>query len=247
VVPYFLFTGRHLTEDIPETLANLRRLHPKIQFSVTDNLGLEDYFIELVSRRITDYCPALLPYQPSELDSPGVIEKKSLEIVERILPPELSGEEREVTRRLVHASGDPFIARLVKFSPGAVSSGTAAIHKACPIYTDVRMVYSGINRRTAESFGCSLNCALDEAAIEKGEEKGRTRSAAAMLALIEMLDSGLVRPALVIGMPVGFVQAKESKTELMKRQVPFISLEGTRGGSPLAAAAVNAILRLARG
>jgi precorrin-8X/cobalt-precorrin-8 methylmutase len=107
-------------------------------------------------------------------------------------------------------------------------------------------------------------CALDEMEPEMGE-KALTRSASAVLnlgaklngaivaignaptalfALIDMIDKEKIRPALVVGTPVGFVQARESKAELMKRKVQFITLEGTRGGSPLAAAAVNAILRL---
>jgi precorrin-8X/cobalt-precorrin-8 methylmutase len=61
-----------------------------------------------------------------------------------------------------------------------------------------------------------------------------------------MIDKGEIMPALVVGMPVGFVQARESKMELVKRKVPFITIEGTRGGSPLAAAAVNALLHLAQ-
>lgn len=266
IAPYFLFTGRHLTEHLPQNLENLRRVYPEIRFTVTDNLGLQDYFIGLVARRITDTCPSLLPYTPSDLDSPEAIEKQSLEIVDKLLPPDLNGEERTVIRRIVHASGDPSIAHQVKFSPSAISSGIGAILKGSPIYTDVQMVATGISSRMVKSSGCSVICALSQTYTGQYEGKALTRAAAgiyalktklndsiiaignaptALLALIDLIDKGQAAPALVVGMPVGFVQAKESKAELMKRRIPYIIIEGTRGGSPLAAATINALLHLA--
>ena len=129
----------------------------------------------------------------------------------------------------------------------------------------MRMVAAGINTRLAEGHGCSLCCALDEPQPMQSANTALTRAASAMygletrlnsaivaignaptalLALIDMIDQGRIAPALVVGMPVGFVQALESKAELIKRRIPFITVEGTRGGSALAAAAVNALLRL---
>lgn len=266
IAPYFLFTGRHLTEHLPENLENLRRAYPQAQFRVTGNLGLQDYFIELVARRLTDCCPGLLPYTLSELDTPDAIEEQSMEIIDGLLPPDLNGDERTVTRRIVHSGGDPYLARQVKFSPLAIPSGTEAIRKGNPIYTDVHMVASGVNTRRAKSFGCSVICALSETCTGQEEGKGYTRAAAgiyalknklnssiiaignaptALLALIDLIDNNQAAPALVVGMPVGFVQAKESKAELMKRDIPYIIIEGTRGGSALAAATINALLKMA--
>jgi precorrin-8X/cobalt-precorrin-8 methylmutase len=265
IAPYFLFSGRHLTEDIPEALEKLRNVHPDIQFIMTENLGMDEYFIELMARRITDACPDLVPATLSSI-SPGDIEKQSMDIVEKLLPRDIMGDERTVTRRIIHACGEPHIASLVKFSPSAVSSGLQAIKRGCDIYTDVRMVAAGISSRLVEAHGCSLYCALDEANTAQKTENVTTRSAAAirslgkrlnnaivvignaptaLLALVELIDNENIVPALVVGMPVGFVQAAESKTELMKRTIPFIAIEGTRGGSALAAATINALLRLA--
>jgi precorrin-8X/cobalt-precorrin-8 methylmutase len=264
VAPYFLFFGRHLTEDIPRIIQGLKKAHPDKRFIVTDNLGLDDYFIDLIARRIAYACPDLGPDTRPASCSPASIEEQSMEIVERFLPHELAGDERIITRRMVHASGDPFLATLVKFSPSAASSGREAIAAGRPIFTDVRMVAAGINSHLVETLGCSLFCALDEP-HRQGEDKGLTRAASAMygleprlnsaivaignaptalFAIIDMIDQDRVAPALVVGMPVGFVQALESKAELMKRRIPFITVEGTRGGSALAAAAVNALLKL---
>ncbi|MFC1943838.1 precorrin-8X methylmutase, partial [Chloroflexota bacterium] len=171
-----------------------------------------------------------------------------------------------VTKRVVHASGDPEVARLMKFSPSAISSGLSAMLKGSPIFTDVRMVTVGINTHLAESCGCSLSCAMDEAeGLKQVKREGVTRTAAAMRhlgtrlngavvaignaptalqALLDLIDGGEIKPALVVGMPVGFVQAKESKEELMKRDVPYITVVGTRGGSAMAVATVNALLKI---
>ena len=154
------------------------------------------------------------------------------------------------------------------FPVHAVSVGIAAIREGKPIFTDVRMVAVGINYHLTQEFGCSVHCALDEPGMMKqAQEEGVTRSAGAirwlgrkldgaivvignaptaLLALLDLIDSGDVRPALVVGMPVGFVQAEESKAELTKRDVPYITVEGTRGGSAMAIATVNALLKLAQ-
>jgi precorrin-8X/cobalt-precorrin-8 methylmutase len=179
----------------------------------------------------------------------------------------MSAEERSMTKRVVHASGDPQVASLIKFSPSAISSGLSAIAKGSPIFTDVRMVAAGINDRLVETCGCSISCAMDETkGLEQTKERNTTQAAAAMrhlgtrlngaivaignaptalLALLDLVDRKEIKPALVVGMPVGFVQAKESKDELMKRNVPYITVSGTRGGSAMAVAVVNALLKIA--
>jgi precorrin-8X/cobalt-precorrin-8 methylmutase len=266
IAPYFLFFGRHLTEDIPSKINQLRLTHNDVHFILTDNLGMHEYFVQLMARRIIDACPELLPLALASTTSPKTIETQSMEIVERFLPTDLKDGQRAVTGRIIHASGDPFIAHLVRFSPSAITSGLEAISAGSPIFTDVKMAAAGIDRRLAKAHGCSVVCALDEVRPENTRDPGRTRSAAAMnslatklnssivaignaptalLALIDLIDSKRTAPKLVVGMPVGFVQARESKAELMKRNVPFIVVEGTRGGSAMAAAAVNALLKLA--
>ena len=265
IMPYFLFSGRHITEHIPELLNKLRGVYPEKQFIMATPLGLEEHFITRVAGRIEEAAPELSLNTRLSLNSPEDIERQSMEIVERLLPPALniSAEERLVVKHIVHAGGDPQIASLVRFSPSAISSGLSAMAKGSPIFTDVRMVAAGINRHRAEVCRCPVSCAMDES---EGLKPDTTRAAAAMrhlgkrlngavvaignaptalLALLDLIDKDGIKPALVVGMPVGFVQAKESKDELMKRDIPYITIAGTRGGSALAVATVNALLKIA--
>jgi len=270
-MPYFLFPGRHITEHIPQLIDRLKCIYPERQFIVANPLGLEEYFIGCVAKRIEEAAPELWPKACISLSSPEAIEQQSMEIVERLLPPglKISGDERLVVKRVVHASGDLQVARLMKFSPSAISSGLSAIAKGSPIFTDVQMVAAGINSHLVEACGCSLSCATGETKGRKqAKEQNITRAAAAMhhlgnrldgaivaignaptalLALLDLVDAKEIKPALVVGMPLGFVQAKESKDELMKRNVPHITVVGTRGGSAMAAATVNALLKMAWG
>ena len=268
IMPYFLFSGKHITEHIPEIIEKLKVIYPDKQFIIANPLGLDEQFIGHVVKRIEVAIPELLPNTRMTPASPAAIERQSMEIVEKLLPPlpKMSREERLVVKRVVHASGDPEVVSLMKFSPSAISTGLSAMTKGSPIFTDVRMVVAGINNHMAKGCECSLSCAMDETVGFKQVKKGSvTRTAAAMrhlgtrldgaivaignaptalMALLELIDSGEIKPALVVGMPVGFVQAKESKEELMKRDVPYITVTGTRGGSAMAAATVNALLKI---
>jgi precorrin-8X/cobalt-precorrin-8 methylmutase len=264
IMPYFLFPGRHITEHIPQLVEKFKGTYPGKQFIVAKPLGLEDHFIASVAERIKEVAPELMNvcFSPT---SPEDIEQQSMEIVERFLPSSLniSEDERLIVKRIVHASGDPQIASLIRFSPSAISRGLSAIAKGSPVFTDVRMAAAGINRHLAEACGCAVSCALDET---EGQKPNTTHAAAAMrrlgkrlngaivaignaptalLALLELIDNDGIKPALVVGMPVGFVQAKESKDELMKRDIPYITITGTRGGSAMAVATVNALLKMA--
>jgi precorrin-8X/cobalt-precorrin-8 methylmutase len=265
IMPYFLFSGRHITNDIPQLVEKLKGIYPEVQFIMAKPLGLEEYFIGHVAERIEEAAPELMKTRSSPT-SPGDIERQSMEIVERFLPLTLniSEDERLVVKRIVHASGDPQVAPSIKFSPSAVSSGLRALAKGSSIFTDVQMVAAGINRHLAEACGCPLSCAMD--GTKGAGERDVTRAAAAMrylgkrlngavvaignaptalMALLELIDNNGIKPALVVGMPVGFVQAKESKDELMKRDIPHITVAGTRGGSAMAVATVNALLKIA--
>jgi precorrin-8X/cobalt-precorrin-8 methylmutase len=269
VMPYFLFPGRHITEDIPQIIAKLEHRYPEIQFTVTSTLGAGELFTGLVAKRIVACLPELSPGAQIADTSPQAIEQQSMEIVVRLVPSlqNMSQEEQAVVKRVVHASGDPQVAGLMKLSASAIPDGLSALVQGNPIFSDVHMVSAGINRQLVEACGCSLYCALDEInGPPKGREQDTTRAAAAMyrlgkridgaiaaignaptalLALLVLIDNEEIKPALIVGMPVGFVQAKESKEELMKRHVPYITVVGTRGGSAMAAAAVNALLKMA--
>ncbi len=269
IMPYFLFPGRHITEDIPQLIERLKCTYPETQFIITDILGLNEHFIDRVAKCIEKAAPELSAKARGSSSSAEAIEYQSLEIIEGLLPSlDCSEEERQVIKRIVHAAGDSQIARLVRFHTNAVSAGIDTIRQGKPIFTDVRMVAVGINPHLTQEFGCSIHCALDELnTMGQAQEEGVTRNAAAirflgrkldgaivtignaptaLLALLELIDSGDVLPSLVVGMPVGFVQARESKADLIKRNIPYITIEGTRGGSAVATATVNALLNLAR-
>lgn len=193
------------------------------------------------------------------------IERRSLSTVDGLLPQlPVSAQERQVVIRLIHTCGDPTLAHDVLFHAEAIKAGINALKKGSPIFSDVKMVYIGIDASRAKTLGCEVYCALSEMKEEPGENETRAGAAmralgsrldgalvaignapTALLSVLEIIDSAIARPALVIGMPVGFVASKEAKEELIKRNVPYIVIKGTRGGSPLAAAAVNALLRLA--
>ena len=201
--------------------------------------------------------------------SPESIMAQSMSIIEELLPlPSIPEEERRIIIRIVHATGDPELAKLVRFHPKAISSGVDAIGQGREIITDVNLVSRRINRKLYELFGCRVLCVIDETAVcQSARERGITRANAgmyylrghlnnsiiaigtaptALLGLLELMEKEDIRPALIIGMPVGFVSAASSKKELMKRDVPFITIEGTRGGSATASSTINALLDIAR-
>ncbi len=192
------------------------------------------------------------------------IERRSLAIVEAAIP-SCSGwtsEAREVVKRMVYAAGDLAIAGLARVHPEAVEAGLQAIRAGAPIVCDVRMVAAGLR-----PYDGSVHVAVDpHPSPLPGGEGTPTRAArginslapqldggiavignapTALLALLDFMDEGRCQPALIVATPVGFVAAAEAKQELMARQTPYVTVEGTRGGSPLAAAAMNALLILA--
>ncbi|MEF3275664.1 MAG: precorrin-8X methylmutase [Chloroflexus sp.] len=176
-----------------------------------------------------------------------------------------------VVERIIHTTADFDFAELTKVSPGAIEAGIAALQRGCAVITDVQMARVGIDQRRLQQFGGAVYCFNDQpAVVQLAAETGLTRSAAALrwafthdrltgaivaignaptalFELIQLLDWG-AQPALIIGVPVGFVNTVESKIALMARtDVAWIVTTGRKGGSPVAAAIVNALLRLATG
>ena len=202
---------------------------------------------------------------------PDEIDRQSLVMVAESLEGDesetvLSPAERYVLHRIVRAEGDPAIATDVKFANGAVDAALDSLKVARRVVTDVRMVQVGISRAALSKRGVETACLIDVPAVaERAKREGTTRSVAAvrelapqmdgaviaignaptaLLALLDLIDSGRVLPSMVIGMPVGFVACPESKAELAKRDVPHITILGRRGGSSATAATVNALLDL---
>jgi precorrin-8X/cobalt-precorrin-8 methylmutase len=199
---------------------------------------------------------------------PRDTEERSLDIVRQSHEGGYRDEqERTVATRILYAAGDLNLAAALRFSPGAIDAGIDALRSGASIVTDVRMVLAGLDRPRAQGLGCPIYCAIDDpSAAQLSRLNGTTRaveairlSAArlnggiavignaptALLCLLDLIDAGVTRPGMIVGMPVGFIAAAESKAELVNRDVPYVTIEGSRGGSALAAAAVNALLRLA--
>jgi precorrin-8X/cobalt-precorrin-8 methylmutase len=204
-----------------------------------------------------------MPYD--YLRDPAAIYKRSFALIREetdlsAVPPELHA----LALRLVHAVADPTLLPELRWSESAVAAGRAALAAGAPILVDAAMVAHGIIRRRFPAAN-ELICTLDDPAVPGLAAKHRTtRSAAAielwrphlrgavvaignaptaLFHLLEMLESGAEKPALILGFPVGFVGAAESKAALIdsKLGIPFIALAGRRGGSALAAASVNAL------
>jgi precorrin-8X/cobalt-precorrin-8 methylmutase len=199
---------------------------------------------------------------------PEEIDRESLKLVQASLPKSLTlnSKEHYVLCRIVRAEGDPDIAGAVRFSPGSVDKGLEALKSGAEVITDVRMVEMGISKALLRSCQVSTRCLIDTPEVAtRAKREGTTRSVAAirelasylngavvavgnaptaLLALLDLVDEEDIAPALIIGMPVGFVACAESKDELAKRPLSYITILGGRGGSSAAAATVNALLDL---
>ena len=202
------------------------------------------------------------------IKNPAQIENRSMEIIS----PHLDGlnlnfEQTKIYSRIIHAAGDVEYAPLIKIHPAAIDAAKAAILRGANIFTDVEMVRTGINKRALKKFGGEVFCKVaDDDTKNFAAENDITRSMAAMRIFGEKLNGAIVAvgnaptalfevlrlvreenisPAVIIGVPVGYVGAADSKQELAAQdKIPYITVAGTKGGSSIAVAAVNAILYL---
>ena len=201
---------------------------------------------------------------------PADIERTSISIITRELdelgltpPPETAA----VVKRVIHTTADFDYAKNLRFTPGAVQAAVRALQRGAVIVTDTNMALAGISRPGLAKLGCEAVCYMaDPAVAEAAKQAGTTRAVAAMhraarehpgailavgnaptalLAIAEEIEAGL-RPALVIGVPVGFVNVVESKENLFavceQHGVPAIVAMGRKGGSNVAAAICNALI-----
>jgi len=202
------------------------------------------------------------------IKQPMDIENRSMEIIAPHLAGlQLTDAETKVYSRMIHASGDVEYAPVIRIHPQAIAAAQTALKAGCNIYTDVEMVRTGIHKPSFHRYGGKIECLIaDEKVAAMAKAEGITRSMAAMRTFGKQLNGAIVAignaptalfevlrlaeeenicPAVIIGIPVGFVGAADSKKALAENnRIPYITVEGTKGGSPIAASAINAIMYL---
>lgn len=269
VMPYFLYSGLHVTSDLPGEIEKARERHGGMRFSVAESLGFHERLVDIAIERISGL--DVLKANKDGARKPDAagqhpIEKESFDIIGRELGETgFSALELPIVKRVIHTSADFEFKDTMRFSPRAIEAGIEAIRKGCNIIADVKMVEAGITR--AASFGNKLFCFSSDRDVALTAEKEKlTKTAASMRKAASLMDGSIVaignaptaltellrlvksnaaRPALVVGIPVGFVGAVEAKQELLNSSVPHITNTGRKGGSTVAAAIVNALFILA--
>lgn len=257
--PYFLSSGMHVTKDIPEIVEEARSLFPDLELVYTEPLGVHSKLVDIVIERI----------QSAKFAVPLDIEKRSFEIIsEETDLGELPAEQLPIIKRVIHSTADFEFKNTLTFHPDAIKAGIEAIRAGRNILTDIEMVKAGINKKLMGRWGGKVICNItDDEVVRISEKTGRTRSEIAMekglaenigiiaignaptalLKIIELFNSPLApsQLPLVVGVPVGFVKALESKALLATQPFPFITNLSRKGGTPVAVAIVNALLKMA--
>ncbi len=203
---------------------------------------------------------------------PHEIEAESFRIIENEFSKQTGRQiedfdprEFAIIRRVIHATGDFSFAERIHFHPEAIDSGLAAIRSGKNIVTDVNMAASGISHTLLTPFGGKVICKVAEAEIATmAKNQGRTRSQTAieagmcdnagiiaignaptaLVTVMDLIAAGSPKPGLIVGAPVGFVNAQESKEILLEQTYPYIVCAGRKGGTTISVAIVNALLRL---
>ncbi|MGF9699655.1 precorrin-8X methylmutase [Paenibacillus sp. MABNR03] len=208
----------------------------------------------------TEFKP--LTVQPQE------IEGKSFEMItEELGEHPFTDEQYPVVQRVIHASADFELGRSMVFHPDAIQAGIAALRAGQSVIADVQMIQAGVSKDRIRSLGGDVHVHIsDPDVMEEAKRLNTTRAIistrkatqmyeggiyaignapTALLELIRLVKEGEAKPGLIIGMPVGFVSAAESKDELRKLDIPFITNIGRKGGSTIVVAALNAISLMA--
>lgn len=198
------------------------------------------------------------------IKKPMDIEVKSFEIIgEEMGPHNFDDRELKIIKRLIHTTADFEFKNITYIRDGAIDAALDILKKGVTIYTDTNMAKSGINKAALKKLNCKVECFVDrEDVAEIAKERGITRSMAAvekaveegveffvfgnaptaLFKLKELTIDGKANPKFIIGSPVGFVGASESKEEIEKMDTPMITIRGRKGGSNVAAAIVNALM-----
>lgn len=196
---------------------------------------------------------------------PMDIEKRSFEIITELLGDRVLDPRNElVIKRAIHTTADFDYADNLVFSEGAVEKGIAALRGGCDIVTDTQMARAGINKAILARLGGTVHCFMSDSDVAaEAKERGITRAIVSMeraaklqkpcifaignaptalIALHDLMERGEVAPALIVGVPVGFVNVVESKELVIASAAPHIVARGRKGGSNVAAAICNALL-----
>ena len=201
--------------------------------------------------------------------NPISIEDKSMAIIEKSMnrSDQFSEEEMPVIKRVIHATADFEFETLIRFYRNPIGKMQEYLTKGCKIYSDTQMIQSGINRHLLKKLGCEIVSYVHDLDVsEKAINSGTTRSTAALekafadetikiyaignaptalFRLLELLEENPLEDIVIVGVPVGFVGASESKEALVNQnRWPYITVQGRKGGSTVAAAIVNAVLKM---
>ena len=199
---------------------------------------------------------------------PHEIEAKSFDIIDAEAGPhDFTPDEWKIVRRMIHTTADFEYMQRIRISNCAVEAGIKAIRNGCTVVTDTNMAKTGIRNDPLARFGTRCKCLMaDPRVAVKAKERGVTRAhvaveeaahmmengiyvvgnaPTALLRLLEMIKKKEAGPALVVGLPVGFVNAAESKAALVETNIPYISNVGRKGGSNVAASVINALALIA--
>ena len=202
-----------------------------------------------------------------EYMKPDDIEKRSFEIIHSELPKPLDPLLAPIIMRVIHTTADFEYADSLSFSAGVIKQAVQALRQGAPIISDTNMVKAGVDKARLQALGSEILCFMgDEDVAQAANRQGITRAKAAidkaaalkkplilaignaptaLLRICELKETGLFSPELVIGVPVGFVNVVEAKEALMRSGLPYITARGRKGGSNVAAAICNALLRIA--
>ena len=200
---------------------------------------------------------------------PMDIERRSFEIITEELGYALPEKEAPIIKRCIHTSADFDYAENLCFSEDVVEKALKALKNGACIVTDTQMAKSGINKKALAKYGGEVYCFMsDEDVAETAKKNGTTRATASMdkaagmdkplifaignaptalVRLYELIEDGKLKPELIIGVPVGFVNVVQSKELIMQAEVPYIVAKGRKGGSNIAACICNALLYMAGG
>ncbi|MBI5417575.1 precorrin-8X methylmutase [Candidatus Poribacteria bacterium] len=204
----------------------------------------------------------------NKISNPQEIEATSFKIIDKLIKDmTFSEKEKNIVRRVIHATVNIDYAKELLFHPEAIESGLKAIRAGKNIIVDVNMVKVGINEKILKNFGGKIICLINDMEVIESASNLKISKAAmsmrkaskfmdesiitignaptALFEVIDLIRANIIKPALVVGIPVGFVGAAESKQELLEAGIPYITNSGNKGGSSVAVAITNALLKMA--